>query len=68
VLICFFLGNDFVPKSPTFAGPKTLEKMLEVYKLSFKEYLVGETGKINWMNLRKYLTFCSDLEMNEINI
>jgi len=65
ILLCFFLGNDFMPHFPALnIRTDGMSRLLSAYKitlLSNKEYL-SNGNKINWKNLRKLVLYLSENE------
>jgi len=69
VFMCFFIGNDFVPKFFGFDIKKGyLEKMFQV----FKEFLIENNGyllqekRINFKNLEKFIKKLAEWELDLI--
>ncbi len=69
IFICFFIGNDFVPKMFCFDIRKGyLEKLLDM----FKEFLIETNGyllqdnRINFKNLEKFVKKLSEWELDLI--
>ena len=66
ILLCFFLGNDFMPHFPSInIRTGGIDKMLNAYKATMgsKDVLTDGT-KINWRNMRKLILFLSKAEEN----
>jgi 5'-3' exonuclease len=64
ILLCFFLGNDFMPHFPALnIRTGGVDKMLNAYKATVKvdEYLC-DGNKINWAILRKVVQHLANLE------
>ena len=69
ILMCFFLGNDFMPHFPSInIRTGGVDKMIQAYKAT-----IGGTNenltdgkKIYWKNLRKMVQFLADNEHNFI--
>ena len=67
ILLCFFLGNDFMPHFPAInIRTGGVDKMLQAYKAT-----IGGTNenltdgkKIIWKNLRKMIQFLADNELD----
>lgn len=67
ILICFFLGNDFMPHFPAInIRTGGVDKMIQAYKAT-----IGGTNenltdgkKIIWKNLRKLVQFLADNELD----
>lgn len=69
ILLCFFLGNDFLPHFPALnIRTGGTEKMINAYKATIggtKELLTdGKT--IYWKNIRKLVSFLADKEEDYI--
>ena len=65
ILLCFFLGNDFMPHFPALnIRTDGIARLISAYKttlLSKKEYL-SDGNNINWKNLRKLVVYLSENE------
>eukprot|EP01091_Cochliopodium_minus_P010636 TRINITY_DN285_c0_g1_i2.p1 TRINITY_DN285_c0_g1~~TRINITY_DN285_c0_g1_i2.p1 ORF type:complete len:1238 (-),score=479.98 TRINITY_DN285_c0_g1_i2:99-3812(-) len=65
VFICFLVGNDFLPHSPTLEIREgAIDLLMFLYTLTINEiegYLT-ENGSINWINTSKFLTKISEVE------
>lgn len=65
ILLCFFLGNDFMPHFPALnIRTDGISRLISAYKttlLSKKEYL-SDGNNINWKNLRKLVVYLSENE------
>ena len=71
VLLCFFLGNDFLPHLPGFnIRSNGMETMLEIYKKNFisrpNKYLVTEDKGIEWKEMKKIIEEMSKREENSL--
>lgn len=69
ILLCFFLGNDFMPHFPSLnIRTDGIGRLLDAYKtkfLSSQKYLTDGT-KIIWKNLRKLVQYLSESEHDYI--
>lgn len=69
ILLCFFLGNDFLPHFPALnIRTDGIRRLLEAYTsklLSSKNYLT-DGKKIIWKNLRKLVQYLSENEHDYI--
>lgn len=67
ILLCFFLGNDFLPHFPALNIRTTgINHLINAYKFVFagsKETLTGGR-EINWKNMRKFI---AHLALNEFD-
>jgi 5'-3' exonuclease len=69
ILLCFFLGNDFMPHFPSInIRTGGVDKMISAYKATIGDSNETLTdGKtINWKNVRKIVQFLADLEEQHI--
>ena len=66
ILLCFFLGNDFMPHFPSInIRTGGVDKMLNAYKATMGPKDVLTDGKkINWRNMRKLILFLAKAEEN----
>lgn len=65
VLMCFFVGNDFLPHLPSLSIHKgSIDQMLALYKAIFPalgDYLTNQ-GRINPEQLRHFTKYLADVE------
>lgn len=69
ILLCFFLGNDFMPHFPSInIRTGGVDKMISAYKATIGDSNETLTdGKtINWKNVRKIVQFLAELEEQHI--
>jgi len=71
ILLCFFLGNDFMPHFPALnIRTGGVDKMLNAYKATIgqtQKYLYNmDTGLINWQNLREVVGWLARFEEDYI--
>ena len=66
ILLCFFLGNDFMPHFPAInIRTGGIDKMLNAYKATMgPNDLLTDGQKINWRNMRKLVLFLAKSEEN----
>ena len=67
ILLCFFLGNDFMPHFPILnIRLNGLDLLLNLYKQLFnnKKHFIDDNNKILWSNLKLYLTKLAENEKN----
>jgi 5'-3' exonuclease len=66
ILLCFFLGNDFMPHFPSInIRTGGIDKMLNAYKATMgPNDLLTDGQKINWRNMRKLVLFLAKSEEN----
>jgi len=65
ILLCFFIGNDFLPRCYCFnIREGNFEELIEQYKTMLKntEQYINESGVINWKGLQKLLHILSKFE------
>ena len=67
IFMCFFLGNDFMPHFPSInIRTGGVLKMMNAYKSTLgnnnENLYDGSSKKIIWKNVRKLVSFLSDLE------
>ncbi len=64
ILLCFFLGNDFMPHFPALnIRTGGVDKMLNAYRATIAPTeCLTDGNKINWNNVRKIVKFLADLE------
>ncbi|KAG8347477.1 putative XRN 5' 3' exonuclease N terminus [Trypanosoma vivax] len=69
VLMCFFVGNDFLPSIPTLSiNDGSLVHMLDIYAsrvLKANMYLTEE-GRINWRTVELWIQGLAELEFSTI--
>ena len=64
ILLCFFLGNDFMPHFPSInIRTGGIDKMLNAYKATMgPKDVLTDGNKINWRNMRKLILFLAKAE------
>jgi 5'-3' exoribonuclease 1 len=58
ILVCFFVGNDFLPRVYCFDIKEgTIESLIDMFKDHLKncENFVTNRGKINWVELKRLM-------------
>jgi len=69
ILLCFFLGNDFMPHFPSInIRTGGVDKMLNAYKATIgdSDEVLCDGSTINWKNMRQIVKFLADLEEQHI--
>ena len=69
ILLCFFLGNDFMPHFPSInIRTGGVDKMISAYKATIGDLdeILTDGKTINWKNVRKIVQFLADLEEKHI--
>ncbi len=69
ILLCFFLGNDFMPHFPSInIRTGGVDKMISAYKATIGDSneILTDGKTINWKNVRKIVQFLADLEEQHI--
>jgi len=69
ILLCFFLGNDFMPHFPSInIRTGGVDKMISAYKATIGDSneILTDGKTINWKNVRKIVQFLADLEEKHI--
>lgn len=62
ILLCFFLGNDFMPHFPAICLRTTgMDFLLDVYA-KLKKPLLRDDGEIHWKNLRLFVEMLARAE------
>lgn len=70
VLLCIFVGNDFIPNIPLMhIHTGAIDELIEIYKiasLQFNNYITTEKGGVNINNLKIVLELLSKIEEQKI--
>jgi 5'-3' exonuclease len=69
ILLCFFLGNDFMPHFPSInIRTGGVDKMINAYRATIGDStdILTDGSNINWKNVRKIVKFLADLEEENI--
>jgi len=69
ILLCFFLGNDFMPHFPSInIRTGGVDKMISAYKATIGDSneILTDGKTIIWKNVRKIVQFLADLEEQHI--
>jgi 5'-3' exonuclease len=69
ILLCFFLGNDFMPHFPSInIRTGGVDKMLNAYKATIGDSneVLCDGNSIDWKNMRKVIKFLADFEEQHI--
>lgn len=70
ILLCFFLGNDFLPHFPALNIRTTgINNLINAYKFVFADSneTLTHNREIIWKNMRKFLTHLAANELDYIN-
>jgi len=65
ILMCFLLGNDFIPHNPALnLRSKGMEYLMNAYRsvISINNLNLTDGKKIIWKNFRKFIQFLADRE------
>lgn len=65
ILMCFLLGNDFIPHNPALnLRSKGMEYLMNAYRsvISAKRLCLTDGNKIIWKNFRKFIQFLAERE------
>lgn len=65
ILMCFLLGNDFIPHNPAInLRSKGMEYLMNAYRsvISINNLCLTDGNKIIWKNFRKFIQFLAERE------
>lgn len=66
ILICFLIGNDFIPHLPHFHIHKNaLPKIFEVYRFCLERKLTGYLNEKGMLNLKRFRIFAKELSVSD---